>query len=149
MCRACIANAMVILYVARIREKNTDISYNAAWMGLWALAEISFGIIVTCTFSLPKFIEAEGTRIRGVLSSLTRPFASLKSVGSFSKKDTAASLDMTLDRVSGSGHSESNISFAANRDQDIERHLSEKGGHTIAKYPRVDTTDLLHGVRVV
>lgn len=101
---------MIILYVTRIGQKNADVSYNTAWEGLWALAEVSFGIIVTCTLSLPKFIEAEGTRIRGVFSSLMRPFYPLKSVGSFGSvmqsKETADSQEATLDRVTITGHSE-------------------------------------------
>ncbi|KAL8672747.1 MAG: hypothetical protein Q9168_002801 [Polycauliona sp. 1 TL-2023] len=59
---ACIANAMVILYVSRQDGTTADISYNVAWMGLWAYAEIGLGIIVICTFSLPKFIEVKGQR---------------------------------------------------------------------------------------
>lgn len=132
---------MMIFNVTSFVVNNADISYNTYSEGMWAVAEISFGIIVTCTFSLPKFIEAKGTKIRGVLSSLTRPFASLTSVVSFSRMDATASPDLTLDRVSGGGHSESNISFAASRDREIERYLPEEGVQTSAKYPSFDITN--------
>ncbi|KAI4247214.1 MAG: hypothetical protein L6R40_001557 [Gallowayella cf. fulva] len=73
---ACIANAMVILYVSRQSGAEADISYNVAWMGLWAYAEIGLGLIVICTLSLPKFIEVKGKKLRLFLSSITRPFSS-------------------------------------------------------------------------
>lgn len=114
-CRACIANVMIIFYVTRIGEQNADVSYNTAWEGLWAFAEISFGIIVTCTLSLPKFIEAEGKRIRGAFSSLTKPFTSLTSPGSFGNvmksKEKTAFEEMTLDRVTIIGHLERDLPF--------------------------------------
>ncbi|MCJ1464632.1 hypothetical protein MMC07_003245 [Pseudocyphellaria aurata] len=145
---ACIANAMIIYYVAitSIGVEKVDASYNIAAAGMWALAEISFGMIVTCTFSLPKFIEAEGTRIRGILSSLTRPYVSPTFFVFFSKKDTVDSPDLTLDRVSASGYSESNIAFAGNHDQTIEGDLSEEGVQSSAKYPSVDIPNSLNGV---
>ena len=138
-CRACIANAMIIVYVTRLGGENADVSYNTAWQGLWAFAEISLGIIVACTFLLPKFIEAKGTKLRGVLSSLTRPFTSLSSGWSFgilmqSKKDTTPSHEVTLDRVTMIGNSESDLPFAT-RDQDMERYPSYGGVYNPAKYP--------------
>lgn len=73
---ACIANAMIILYVSRQSGARADISYNVAWMGLWVYAEIGLGLIVICTLSLPKFIEVEGQKLRLFLSSTTRSFSS-------------------------------------------------------------------------
>lgn len=115
---------MIIVYVNRIGAKNADITFNTAGEGLWVIAEISFGLIVTCTFSLPKFIEAEGTKLLGVVSSLTRPFASLTSVtflGSLtrSRKDRTASSEVTFDRITIIGNSENDIS-STNRDQEME-----------------------------
>lgn len=74
---------MVILYVSRQSGATADISYNVAWMGLWAYAEIGLGLIVICTLSLPKFIEVKGKKLRIFLSSITRPFSS--STGSWDK----------------------------------------------------------------
>lgn len=73
---------MIIVYVNRIGGTNADVSYNVGWQALWALAEISFGLTVTGMFSLPKFLEAKGTMLRGFVSSLARPFTSLTSGGS-------------------------------------------------------------------
>ena len=139
---------MIILYVTRLGRENADVSYSTAWQGLWAFAEISFGIIVTCTFSLPKFIEAKGTKLRGIFSSLTRPFTSLTSGGSFgilmqSKKDTTASQEVTPDTVNMIGHSESDLPFT-NRDEDVERYPSYEGVRNPAKYPSVNATDTPH-----
>ncbi len=65
-----------MLYVSRQSGAKADISYNVAWMGLWAYAEIGLGLIVICTLSLPKFIEVKRKKLRLFLSSITRPFSS-------------------------------------------------------------------------
>nr|AUW31341.1 putative ribosomal protein [Cladonia uncialis subsp. uncialis] len=136
---ACIANAMIMFYVSRVGGANADISYNTAWQGLWAFAEISFGIIVTCTLLLPKFLEAKGAKLRGVFSSLTRPFGSFGSGGSFgilmrSSKDKAGSREATFDRAVMVGRAESETS-STNRDQDIEMYPSYEGVHNPVEYP--------------
>ena len=122
---------MIIVYVSRLSGTNADVSYNTAWQGLWAFAEISFGIIVACTFSLPKLIEAKGTHLRSVFSSLTRPFTSLTSSGYFgismsSKKDNTASQGVALDRVTMTGHSEAELSIIR-RYQEMEGYSSYEG----------------------
>ncbi|KAI4212864.1 MAG: hypothetical protein L6R36_009472 [Xanthoria steineri] len=89
---ACIANAMVILYVSRQDGSTADISYNVAWMGLWAYAEIGLGIIVICTLSLPKFIEVKGKKVRIFLSGITRSFSS-RSGGSWDKLQRSKTSD--------------------------------------------------------
>lgn len=138
---------MIIVYVTCLGGQNTNVSYNTAWQGLWAFAEISLRIIVICTFLLPKFIEAKGTKLRGVFSSLTQPFTSLMSrsfgIPMQSKKDTAASQEVTLDRFTMIAHSESELPFT-NRDQDVERYPSYEGVHNPAKYPSVNATDTSH-----
>lgn len=44
-------------------EADADVSYNAAWMGLCIFAEVSFGIIVSCMLSLPKFVESKANTL--------------------------------------------------------------------------------------
>ncbi len=147
--RACIANVMIIVYVTRIWGTNADVSYNAAWEGLWALAEISFGITVTGTFTLPKFIEAKGTKLRGIVSSLARRFASLTSGESsrilMQSKDTTAPQEVTLDRIIMIGNSESDFA-SINRDHDIQRYPSYDSTHDPANYPSANATDTPHRV---
>lgn len=135
---ACIATVMVIIYLERMGGPNADISYNVCWLGLWVFAEISFGITVTGTFLLPKFIEAEGAKLRGVFSSLTRPLTSLTSGSSFgaSKKDSSASQDVTLDTVTMIGGSESDVA-SSHHDLDVERCPSYWSIDDGAKYPSV------------
>ena len=70
---------MIIYYVTQLGGQDADISYNAAWMGCWAYVEIALGIIVTCTLSMPKLIEARGKKLRLLLATLTRPFTTLGS----------------------------------------------------------------------
>lgn len=80
---------MILVYLSRTAGPNADVSYNSAWLGLWALAEISVGVSVTGIFLLPKFVEAEGPKLRGVLG---RPFTSLTDIlGSRRKHPTASS----------------------------------------------------------
>ena len=73
---------MVIYYLAKMAMSgaSADRSYNAAWLSLWSYAELSLGILVTCTLSVPKFAEAEGERIRRACRRITMPVRS--SVGS-------------------------------------------------------------------
>lgn len=74
---------MIIYYVLQMSGPEADISYNVAWMGFWIFAEISLGIIVPCTLSIPKFIEAEGQRLRKGLCHIAKPFRSISVLDSF------------------------------------------------------------------
>lgn len=74
--RARIANFMRIIYTLYIGRPNTDVSYNAAWQGFWAYAEISLGLIVTCTLTLPRLVKAKDKQLRAVMSSISGPFGS-------------------------------------------------------------------------
>jgi hypothetical protein len=77
---------MLIVYLTRMGGADADVSYNAAWMGLWAFAEISLGIVVTCMLSLPRLIEAKGQWVRDALSCMSKPFTF------FSKRSRSRSL---------------------------------------------------------
>ena len=79
---------MMLFYLFRMYNYNPDISYNSAWLGLWALAELSIGVSVTGTFFLPKFLEAEGPKLRVVLG---RAFASLTRISGRQWKNPTAS----------------------------------------------------------
>lgn len=116
---------MIIVFLTRMGGENADVSYNTAWLGLWVFAEIALGITAACTFLLPKFIEAEGAKLRGVFSSLTRPFSSLARGGSSgirtqSKGDTITSQELTTDTIKMLEPSESELA-SVNRDHDVER----------------------------
>ena len=129
---------MMIVYLDRMGGQNADVSYNTAWAGIWAFAEISLGITVSNTLFLPKFIEAKGKKLRGFFSSLTRPVMSLTFGGSFgtfmqAKKGTTAAQERTLDTVAMIGRSESDVG-STNRDQDVERYPS-------CEIPSVNATD--------
>ena len=144
-CRACIANVMIIFYVTRLDRSNADVTYNIAWMGLWVYAEISFGITVTGTFLLPKFIEAKGAKLRNVYFSLTRPLTSLTSKLSFgnllqSRKGTEVTQEVSLDTVTIIGNSENDLAFTF-PDQDTESHPFYGGGHDPANCTSVNATN--------
>ena len=127
---------MIIIYLSRMSGSNGDVSYNSAWLGLWAFAEVSVGVSVTGTFLLPKFLEAEGPRLRGVLG---RPLTSLQRISGRQWKNLAASSqgeeeeeDVVLDTVtvimgrhSSSSRSDTMTSSSLFHDhqegQDVER----------------------------
>lgn len=113
---------MIIIYLTRSGGDNADLSYNITWAGLWAYAEISFGIIVTCTLSLPKFIEAKGVKFHDAFSSFTRPFTSLTSIGSFGSHGRSDKNTITREKVTRADTTdvfESNLSSTI-QDEDVE-----------------------------
>ena len=135
---------MMTVYLYRMVGQNGDTSYNSAWLGLWAFAEISLGITVTGTLLLPKFIEAKGTKLRGIFSSLTRPFTSLTSWGSSNtlmqaKNDTTTPQEVRLDTFTMVGDSESGL-VSTEHDQDVEQYSSYEDVSNSAEYPSVEAT---------
>lgn len=139
---------MVILYLIKMQRDIRDVSYNCAWLGLWVIAEISLGITLIGTIMLPKFIEVEGSKLRGVFSNLARPFVLLMSGKFFGilmrgRKDEIASREVELDTVTVIRNSESDLS-SMNRDRDIERYPSYEDLDNSRKYPSLDATHTLH-----
>ena len=55
-------------YYTWIVVKSPDITYNIAKMGLWAYAEISIGIIVSCLPVFPKFFNHIGPKVYATFS---------------------------------------------------------------------------------
>ncbi|KAF7513290.1 hypothetical protein GJ744_009711 [Endocarpon pusillum] len=106
---ACIANAVIIIYVLRMSGDHADVTYNTAWAGFWLLAEISLGTVVTCLLSLPKFVEAHGKLFKNTLSIFSRPLLSLTRPGSSERgslgrsrtKNNFTSEDTTLEEIVG------------------------------------------------
>ena len=136
---------MVIVYLARMLRKNADASYNIARGGIWAFAEIGLGITVTGVFYLPKFIEAKGTKLRGIFSSLKRPLPAEGPLGSFiqARKGTKAAEDMELDTVHMIGCSESSVGSYYG-EQDVERYPSDEDVHIPATVTSVNATTNPH-----
>ena len=54
--RACVTSILRTYYAWQI-VKSPDVTYNMLFMGLWAYAEISIGIIVSCLPVFPKFLK--------------------------------------------------------------------------------------------
>jgi hypothetical protein len=74
--RACIASGMRAYYTMGILKGGltADISYDSVLTGVWSIAEIALGLIVACTFSLPKLIKVKGGGVRGFFSSFAKTF---------------------------------------------------------------------------
>lgn len=68
--RACVTSIMRTYYTWKIVQ-SPDITYNLCIMGLWAYAEISIGIVVSCLPVLPKFFNHFGPTIYGSFSLRT------------------------------------------------------------------------------
>ena len=60
----------MIYFVHKMVEKNADISYNGFWLGLSACGEMSMGIIVTSTLTLPKFFQVHCKSFRSGISKV-------------------------------------------------------------------------------
>ena len=146
--RAYIATLIVMFYILRIRGDYHDTSYDSAWLNLWVIAEKHLDITVTDTLLLPKFIEAEDTKLRGVFSNLARPFVSLTCRGCFGilmrrRKDKIGSREVGLDTVTMIRNSESDLS-STNRDRDIQRSPSYEHLDNFKRYSSLDATDTSH-----
>ena len=137
---------MLIVYLQRIGGENADVAYNTIWEFLWAIAEISFGLTVAGAFTLPKFIEARGTMLRGIFSSHTRTPMSITSGNSSgiimqSGTETNPLPETTTDTVTMIGSSERS---SIQPDHDIEGYPTYQGIHDLVKYPSVNITDAPH-----
>lgn len=121
---------MIIVYVNRMGGPSADIAYNTAWQGLWAFAEISFGLTVTGTFLLPKFIEAKGADLRGIFSLIARPFSSSFSATTLTRGTSSSSLG-----GAGNGNSRfNNFRLHAGNNKDpgaSSRGRGREGGDTL------------------
>ena len=143
--RACIADGMVIFYVTHRIKRNADVSYNILFEGLWATVEIGFGIIVTCMFTLPKFIDAKGAKIQTLCLSLMRSVKSFTSGSSEyhtqSDTDMTASWEMKFNRVEIDDQATSDIS-SANCHQDLQSHPTREGSYDIDRGLGVKALDV-------
>ena len=59
---ACVASVLRTYYSWKL-VKEPDISYNVIVMGLWTLAEIAIGVIVSCLPVLPRFFQHAGPKV--------------------------------------------------------------------------------------
>ncbi|KAF2267550.1 hypothetical protein CC78DRAFT_576918 [Lojkania enalia] len=76
---ACGASAMRVFFSLRIivaRDK-ADISYNSVFTALWSYIECALGVIVACSISIPKLLQAKGGKLRKAFSSVANRFPSL------------------------------------------------------------------------
>ena len=102
--RACVTSIVRTYYTWKIVQ-SSDITYNLCIMGLWAYAEISIGIIVSCLPVLPKFFNHFGPRIYGSFSlqtwsvTLLRP--KMRSTGNTDKTGTSSRLRRLFTERSG------------------------------------------------
>ena len=125
---------MIMINVLRAVSGNRDDSYINLWMRLWVLAEISIGVSITGTFSLPKFIEAEGPKLRAVFSRLTRSLTSgsRSSIPGQRKEDIKVAPqerepDDTFAMYEHS--SKSKLVASMNHDRDLEQCASDEDVH--------------------
>ncbi|KAL8927690.1 MAG: hypothetical protein Q9172_001250 [Xanthocarpia lactea] len=115
---ACLANVFIIIYTVRMGAEDADFTYNAAWQGFWAYAEISLGIIVTCTLTLPKFIEARGKKLRAMALTISKPFGTLA-------HSTRSRLVKTETTVPSDSTATGSLEWRRDEDQSLETHSIE------------------------
>ncbi|KAL8660312.1 MAG: hypothetical protein Q9202_006689 [Teloschistes flavicans] len=80
---ACIASAMLVFYAVRLFQPSSGLSFILGWMICLVWVELSLGISVACILTLPKLVEAKGKKVQAALSSLARPFTSVRSFKNF------------------------------------------------------------------
>ena len=117
---------MLMVYVIRAGGENADISYDDFWQSLCAFVEVSIGVSISGTFSLPKFFEAEGPKLRAVFSRLRGAVTSGRRLGiplQWKADARVASQELdpddTFTMIQHS--SESKIVASMNYDHDVER----------------------------
>ena len=59
---ACVTSILRTYYTWKV-VKEPDISYNIIVMGLWTLAEIATGLIISCLPVLPRFLRHAGPKV--------------------------------------------------------------------------------------
>ena len=66
----------------------SDASYNLVVMGLWTLAEVATGVIVSCLPVLPRFFRDTGPKVRRAFSVGAKLSSSLDSASARLKRGT-------------------------------------------------------------
>ncbi len=125
---------MIMVYVLRAARSHADESYNDFRINIWAFVEVSVGVSVIGTFMLPKFLEAKGPKLLGVLSGLTRPLTSKGCFGVLTKwreDEIVAPQELAPDdKITMIEHpSESDLEASTNHDDDVERYPSYEAVH--------------------
>ena len=72
---ACVTSILRTYYTWKV-VKGSDVSYNIIVMGLWTLAEIATGIIVSCLPVLPRFFRHAGPKVLQAFSVPTKSSSS-------------------------------------------------------------------------
>ena len=75
---ACVTSVLRTYYTWKVGSQ-PDVSYNIAKMGLWTLAEVAIGVIVSCLPVLPRFVRDVGPKLRRAFSIRTKPSLNLGS----------------------------------------------------------------------
>ena len=123
-----------MIYLVRAEGKNADASHRGYWMILWAIADVSIGVSITGTFSLPKFVEAEGPKLRRIFSRLTRPLTPERRVGipvqPKEDRGVASQERKPNDMFPATEHSsQSDLIVCTDHDHDLERGPSKEDVH--------------------
>ena len=69
---ACITSILRTYYTWKV-DSQPDVSYSIVGLGLWTLAEVATGVIVSCLPVLPKFFQDIGPKIYRAFSITIKP----------------------------------------------------------------------------
>ena len=75
---ACVTSILRTYYTWKV-DSEPDVSYNIVEMGLWTLAEVAIGVIVSCLPVLPRFFQDIGPKVCRAFSIETKPSSNLGS----------------------------------------------------------------------
>ena len=75
---------MRIVFTTKIAPiySQSDVSHNGLFIGLWTMAEVALGFIVSCSLSLPLLIQAKRKKFSSAVSYLSSPFSTNRSKSS-------------------------------------------------------------------
>jgi hypothetical protein len=89
----------MVYFLFRMTTHNGDVSYNSAGLGTSALIDISLGVIVSCSLSLPRFFEVKG---QGILRTFSRPFTTFTGSSSSRTRTSQSKTELSLAALSDS-----------------------------------------------
>ena len=75
---ACVTSILRTYYTWKT-DSQPDVSYNIVGLGLWTLAEVATGVIVSCLPVLPRFFQDIGPKIYRAFSIKIKPSSTLGS----------------------------------------------------------------------
>jgi hypothetical protein len=104
---------IVETFAVVINETHADVSYHLPMMVLWTYAELTLGMIVACSLSLPQFVQNTKWKLPSIFSEPPKSSSSTWKIRQESSKESGkikvVKLGQTLSQTSLTRTSESEV----------------------------------------